>query len=273
MSAVATDTQEPTSTAGEDGSLGAGAVATTWPALRGGDLGSLPAVLGLIVLVDHLHRAQGRDVLLRVQLRQPALPGRDDHRARDGPGLRPAARRDRPVGRLRRRHRAPRSSASRSPSKRLAARRWRCSPACGTGVVIGLFIGLLVARLGIPSFVVTLAMFLGAAGPHAAHHRRGRHDRRSATSSSSRSRTSNLTPLGGLDPVPDRGRRLRARRPGCACVAAAQGRARPRGRVGLAGQGRSSLAVLSGSRRSSSTRSARATRSSPRSRACPTSSR
>ena len=33
-----------------------------------------------------------------------------------------------------------------------------------TGAVIGLFIGLLVARLGIPSFVVTLAMFLGLQG-------------------------------------------------------------------------------------------------------------
>jgi D-xylose transport system permease protein len=34
----------------------------------------------------------------------------------------------------------------------------------GTGVAIGLFIGLLVARLGIPSFVVTLAMFLALQG-------------------------------------------------------------------------------------------------------------
>ena len=33
-----------------------------------------------------------------------------------------------------------------------------------TGAVIGLFIGLLVARLGIPSFVVTLAAFLGLQG-------------------------------------------------------------------------------------------------------------
>ena len=34
----------------------------------------------------------------------------------------------------------------------------------GTGVLIGLFIGALVARLGIPSFVVTLAMFLALQG-------------------------------------------------------------------------------------------------------------
>ena len=34
----------------------------------------------------------------------------------------------------------------------------------GTGALIGLFIGSLVARLGIPSFVVTLAMFLALQG-------------------------------------------------------------------------------------------------------------
>ncbi|GMA85276.1 ABC transporter permease [Angustibacter aerolatus] len=36
--------------------------------------------------------------------------------------------------------------------------------AVGTGVLIGLCIGLLVARLGIPSFVVTLAFFIGLQG-------------------------------------------------------------------------------------------------------------
>ena len=50
-----------------------------------------------------------------------------------------------------------------------------------TGAVIGLIIGLLVARLGIPSFVVTLACFLGLQGVLLADHRRGRHDRRSTT--------------------------------------------------------------------------------------------
>ena len=55
-----------------------------------------------------------------------------------------------------------------------------------TGAVIGAVIGLLVARLGIPSFVVTLAAFLGAAGRDALHHRRGRDDPRSGTRRSSR---------------------------------------------------------------------------------------
>jgi D-xylose transport system permease protein len=42
---------------------------------------------------------------------------------------------------------------------------WLATPASlATGAVIGLLIGLLVARLGIPSFVVTLAWFLGLQG-------------------------------------------------------------------------------------------------------------
>ena len=48
--------------------------------------------------------------------------------------------------------------------------------ALATGVAIGFTIALLVARLGIPSFVVSLAYFLGPAGRDAADHRRGRDD-------------------------------------------------------------------------------------------------
>ena len=48
--------------------------------------------------------------------------------------------------------------------------------ALATGVLIGLAIGVLVAYLGIPSFVVTLAAFLALQGGDAADHRRGRHD-------------------------------------------------------------------------------------------------
>ena len=40
----------------------------------------------------------------------------------------------------------------------------RCSPAWPSGALIGLVIGVLVAKLGIPSFVVTLAFFLGLQG-------------------------------------------------------------------------------------------------------------
>ena len=50
-----------------------------------------------------------------------------------------------------------------------------------TGAVIGLVIGLLVARVGIPSFVVTLAGVPRPAGHAAQDHRRGRHDPRSTS--------------------------------------------------------------------------------------------
>ena len=41
---------------------------------------------------------------------------------------------------------------------------WSVLAAIGVGLVIGLFLGSLVAKLGIPSFIVTLAAFLGLQG-------------------------------------------------------------------------------------------------------------
>ncbi len=72
--------------------------------LRGGDTGSVPAVLGLIVLVALFTILQPQELRDQGQLRQPADPERAHHLHRDGPGLRPAAGRDRPVGRLHGRH-------------------------------------------------------------------------------------------------------------------------------------------------------------------------
>ena len=118
-----------------------------------------------------------RHVHQRVQLRQPDQPVRRRHGHRDGPGLRPAARRDRPLGRLHRRRAAAAVRRVAADQPRLAAGCPRSSSACSTGTVIGFFIGLLVARLGIPSFVVTLAAVPRAPGRHAEDHRRGRHDR------------------------------------------------------------------------------------------------
>ena len=73
-----------------------------WGRVRGGDLGSIPAVLGLVVLVPDLRRRPGR-VLQQAQLRQPVLAERPGRLHRDGPDLRPAARRDRPLRRFRQR--------------------------------------------------------------------------------------------------------------------------------------------------------------------------
>ena len=58
--------------------------------------------LGLIVLVIVFAVLRPDTFTERVQLRQPDQPGAGGHRHRDGPGLRAAARRDRPVGRLHR---------------------------------------------------------------------------------------------------------------------------------------------------------------------------
>ena len=83
--------------------------ATTSTELRGGDLGALPAVLGLVVLFILFYGLRPDTFLTQAQPRQPARPGAADHHPRHGPGLRAAARRDRPVRRrgrrrLRRRH-------------------------------------------------------------------------------------------------------------------------------------------------------------------------
>ena len=71
--------------------------------LRSGDPGALPSVLGLVVLVIIFAQVSDR-FLIEEQHRQPARPGRLHRGHRHGPGLRAAARRDRPVGRHDRRH-------------------------------------------------------------------------------------------------------------------------------------------------------------------------
>ncbi len=83
--------------------------------IRGGDVGPLPAILGLVVLLIVFSVAAAGHVHQLVQLRQPADPERTGHRDRDGPGVRPADRRDRPVRGLHRRRRRRRCSASSPP--------------------------------------------------------------------------------------------------------------------------------------------------------------
>ena len=98
-----------------------------------------PPSSALVVLVIVLHDPAGPGLPDQRQLRQPAHPERADHRHRDGPRLRPAARRDRPVRRLHRRPRRP-SSACSSTKHGLP---WYVAIAGAllTGVVIGLLIG------------------------------------------------------------------------------------------------------------------------------------
>jgi D-xylose transport system permease protein len=130
--------------------------------LRGGDLGSLPAVLGLVVLVlvfyslrperflgafnvANLLNQSSAIVVLSMGLIFVLLLGEIDLSAGYTGGTAAAV-----TGVVMTNHGWP----------------WVPSLLIGllTGAVIGLVIGLLVARLGIPSFVVTLAFFLGLQG-------------------------------------------------------------------------------------------------------------
>jgi D-xylose transport system permease protein len=130
--------------------------------LRGGDLGSLPAILGLVVLVivfaalrpgrftdpfnvANLTNQAAAIVVLSMGLVFVLLLGEIDLAAGYTGG-----------------------TAAAVTGVVMTERGWPWIPsllAClATGAVIGLLIGLLVARLGIPSFVVTLAFFLGLQG-------------------------------------------------------------------------------------------------------------
>ena len=95
------------------------------------------------------------------QLRQPDRPGVAGDRHRHGHRVRPAAGRDRPVRRLRERHgRRGRGHAARARTATSGppGRRW--SRRSAPGLAIGLLQGFWFAKIGVPSFVVTLAGLL-----------------------------------------------------------------------------------------------------------------
>ena len=157
-------TAEPTSAfdvQGEESSIGQ-AARDYWTRVRGGDLGSLPAILGIVVLVVIFGVMEG-DVFLSKQnfanlINQGAaimvlamglvfvlLLGEIDLSAGFAAGMGAAIL-----------------------ATTLTERGWAWPlsllAALATGVLIGFAIALLVARLGIPSFVVTLAFFLALQG-------------------------------------------------------------------------------------------------------------
>ena len=130
--------------------------------LRGGELGSLPAVLGLIALVLIFTMLKGSTffstfnfanllsqgamiIVIAMGLVFVLLLGEIDLSAGFAAGTAAAV-----LGVTLTKHEWP------MPLAVLAC--------LATGVVLGVVIGLLVARLGIPSFVVTLAMFLALQG-------------------------------------------------------------------------------------------------------------
>lgn len=159
MSAQVTDVDIPA--AGDTGGIGQ-AVRDYWARVRGGDIGSLPAVLGLIALVILFGALEGSTflsifnfanlinqsaaiIVLAMGLVFVLLLGEIDLSAGFAAGTAAAI-------------------------LAVALNNWGLAwplallAALLTGVVIGFVIGLLVARLGIPSFVVTLAMFLALQG-------------------------------------------------------------------------------------------------------------
>ena len=159
MSAQVTDVDVPA--AGDTGGIGQ-AVRDYWARVRGGDIGSLPAVLGLIALVILFGALEGSTflsifnfanlinqsaaiIVLAMGLVFVLLLGEIDLSAGFAAGT---------------------SAAILAVALNSWGVAWPVAllAALLTGAVIGLSIGLLVARLGIPSFVVTLAMFLALQG-------------------------------------------------------------------------------------------------------------
>jgi D-xylose transport system permease protein len=158
------DTTEPAAqeTPAAAGNPIVGAIGNWWAKVRGGDAGSLPATLGIIVLVivfaalrpntftnafnfaNLIHQAAAV-IVIAMGLVFVLLLGEIDLSAGYAAGTAAAT-----MG--------------------IVVTRWGWSWPLGlltclvTGAVVGLLIGLLVARLGIPSFVVTLAAFLALQG-------------------------------------------------------------------------------------------------------------
>jgi D-xylose transport system permease protein len=132
-----------------------------WGRVRGGDLGSVPAVLGLVVLciifgaardtftsslnVANLFNQGAQGIFIAMGLVFVLLLGEIDLSAGFSSGVAGAV-----MAVLLTNHGVPAYIA--------------IPAALVTGLVIGFLLGFLVAKVGIPSFVVTLAAFLGFQG-------------------------------------------------------------------------------------------------------------
>ena len=161
MSTVEQTTDVDVAAAGDSGGIGQ-AIRDYFTRVRGGDVGSLPAVLGLIVLFiffsvmkpdtflstfnfANLLNQGTAIIVLAMGLVFVLLLGEIDLSAGFTAGT---------------------AAAVLAVALSSWGMSWPIALIIGllTGTLIGLIIGLLVARLGIPSFVVTLAMFLALQG-------------------------------------------------------------------------------------------------------------
>lgn len=161
MSATQQTTDVDIAAAGDQGGIKQ-AMADYWNRVKGGDVGSLPAVLGLIALVilfsalkpstffsalnfANLMNQGTAIIVLAMGLVFVLLLGEIDLSAGFTAGT---------------------AAAVLAIALTSWGLPWPVALVLGlvTGTIIGLIIGLLVSRLGIPSFVVTLAMFLALQG-------------------------------------------------------------------------------------------------------------
>lgn len=159
MTSQPTDVDIPA--AGDTGGIGQ-AVRDYWARVRGGDIGSLPAVLGLIALVVLFGALEGGTflsvfnfanlinqsaaiIVLAMGLVFVLLLGEIDLSAGFAAGTAAAV-------------------LAVTLTKQGLPLVVSLAACILTGVAIGLFNGVIVAKLGIPSFVVTLAMFLALQG-------------------------------------------------------------------------------------------------------------
>ena len=141
--------------------------------VRAGESGVLPVVGGLL-LVSILFQSLNSHFLTAGNLVNLLVQARRVQPAGDGRGVRPAAGRDRPVDRLRGRHRR---GGHGGPGNRVrlalvGGDRGRLA-VCAA---IGLLQGTIITRIGLPSFVVTLGGPALLAGRDAEDPRQRRHD-------------------------------------------------------------------------------------------------
>ncbi len=130
--------------------------------VRGGEMGMLPALAGLVI-IGLVFWIADTFLFYEDQYRQPDDSDRGTDDAGGGADVRDHPCRNRPVGR---RHGWPGHGDFHTCSRTSLRWNWIAAllVALVVGASIGTFIGFMVARIGVPSFVITLALFLGLQG-------------------------------------------------------------------------------------------------------------
>ena len=132
-----------------------------WAGVKAGDLGSLPIVVGLIIIAI-VFQSQNSNFLTAGNFVNLIVQAAAFTTIGHGHRLRPAAGGDRPVGRLRQRRggRDDRALLTLPDNSHVFAAGPTLVIALVVGLAIGVLQGLIITKVGIPSFVVTLAGLL-----------------------------------------------------------------------------------------------------------------